>query len=118
MASYFEDNDDLRFHVDRGIDWAPLVELTEYLHRAPDGFATAAEAVSSYREVLAMVGELAADEHQSRRRARGGQASISAAISAGEQPTLCACRCRRKSRWSTGCYVIGCGETCARRLAR
>ena len=44
MASYFSDNDDLRFYFDRGIDWASLVEVTEYGFRTPDGFKTAAEA--------------------------------------------------------------------------
>ena len=37
MASYFQDNEDLRFYFDRGIDWAPLVELTEYGWRAAGG---------------------------------------------------------------------------------
>ena len=29
MASFFSDNADLQYYFDKGIDWAPLVELTE-----------------------------------------------------------------------------------------
>lgn len=61
MANYFEDNEDLQFYVDRAIDWAPLVDLTEYHHRAPEGFANATEAVEFYRSVLQLVGEFSAE---------------------------------------------------------
>ena len=62
MASFFTDNDDLRFYFDRGIDWAQLVEITEYGYRTEDGFKTADEAVEFYRQVAEAVGELVADE--------------------------------------------------------
>ncbi len=62
MASFFTDNDDLQWYFTTGIDWAPLVEITEYDFRAPDGHKSVAEALEFYREVAAMVGELAADE--------------------------------------------------------
>ncbi len=29
MASYFEDNEDLRFYFDEGVDWAALAEVSE-----------------------------------------------------------------------------------------
>jgi alkylation response protein AidB-like acyl-CoA dehydrogenase len=62
MASFFTDNDDLLYYVDKGIDWASLAEATEYGWRAPDAHANADEAKQFYREVAALVGELAADE--------------------------------------------------------
>jgi alkylation response protein AidB-like acyl-CoA dehydrogenase len=62
MASYFEDNDDLRFYFDKGVDWAALAEVSEYGFRTPDGFKTADEAKAFYREVAELVGTLAAEE--------------------------------------------------------
>lgn len=62
MANFFTDNDDLRFYFEKGTDWAPLAEVTEYGWRAADGFKSAEEAVASYREVLEMVGELVAEQ--------------------------------------------------------
>jgi hypothetical protein len=62
MPSFYEDNDDLRFYVERGIDWAPLVHLTEYDGRAPDAFPTTADAVAFYTEVLELVGRFAAED--------------------------------------------------------
>jgi alkylation response protein AidB-like acyl-CoA dehydrogenase len=53
---YFADNDDLRFYVDRGFDWAPIVRLTEHDLRAPDGYGSVDEAVASYREMLQLIG--------------------------------------------------------------
>jgi len=62
MANFFHDNPDLQFYFERGIDWARLVELTEYGYRTPDGFKAPEEAQEFYRQVVEMVGELAADE--------------------------------------------------------
>jgi len=62
MANFFTDNDDLRFYFDKGIDWAPLVDVTEYGYRTKDGFKNEQEAVSFYREVIEMTGELVATE--------------------------------------------------------
>ncbi len=62
MASYFDDNDDLRFYFDAGVDWDALAEVTEYGFRAADGFKTAAEARAFYREVAELVGTLVAEE--------------------------------------------------------
>ncbi len=62
MPNYYEDNDDLRFYVEKAIDWESLVELTEYKYLAKDGFTNAEEAVEFYRSVLEMVGEFVANE--------------------------------------------------------
>ncbi|MCB9682288.1 MAG: acyl-CoA dehydrogenase family protein [Alphaproteobacteria bacterium] len=61
MANYFEDNADLQYYVDKGLDWEPLVALTEYEWRAADGPASTAEAIELYRDVLTLVGEFAAE---------------------------------------------------------
>ncbi len=62
MTSFFEDNDDLRFYFDKGVDWDKLVKLTEHGFRAEGGFENAAEARKFYREVAELFGELAAKE--------------------------------------------------------
>jgi len=62
MANFFKDNNDLQYYFDRGIDWEPLVRLTEYDYRAEGGFQSAEEAVQFYRQVLEMVGELVAEQ--------------------------------------------------------
>ena len=62
MASFFTDNDDLQWWFEKGIDWAKLVEVSEYGWRAPDGFKTPAEGIAFYRDVTSMVGELIADD--------------------------------------------------------
>jgi alkylation response protein AidB-like acyl-CoA dehydrogenase len=62
MASYFEDNEDLRFYFDEGVDWAALAEVSEYGFRAEGGFKTADEAKVFYREVAELTGTLVAEE--------------------------------------------------------
>ena len=62
MASFYDDNDDLRYYVERGIDWPELAGLLEQDFTMPDGFSGADEAVEFYREVLDLVGRFAADE--------------------------------------------------------
>lgn len=62
MANFLQDNADLRFYLDKGIDWSTLIRLTEHDGRAADGPATEAEAVETYREVLEMVGSFVAEE--------------------------------------------------------
>lgn len=61
MKNFYEDNADLRWYVDRGIDWSGLVQVTEYYMQAPDHPATVDEAVSGYRDILSMVGEFVAE---------------------------------------------------------
>ena len=62
MANYLADNDDLLFYLERGIDWAPIVALVEQEYAAPEGYKTAEEAVSAYRDMLEMVGSFVAEE--------------------------------------------------------
>ncbi len=62
MANYYDDNEDLRFYVDKYIDWEPLVELSEYKYLAKDGFENASEALEFYQGVLDLVGSFAANE--------------------------------------------------------
>lgn len=61
MASFYDDNDDLRWYVDHGIDWEPLLRWTEYDYRAADGPASLEEAVETYKELLGLVGQFAAE---------------------------------------------------------
>ncbi|MDP8222051.1 MAG: acyl-CoA dehydrogenase family protein [Candidatus Lernaella stagnicola] len=62
MANFYDDNHDLRFYVDHAIDWAPLVELTEYQWTAADGFRNVDDALEFYRGVLDLVGNFVAEE--------------------------------------------------------
>lgn len=62
MANFFQDNEDLRYYVDRGIDWDALVEATEHLFHTPDGFKNTQEAVETYRDILDLMGAFAAEE--------------------------------------------------------
>jgi alkylation response protein AidB-like acyl-CoA dehydrogenase len=62
MANFFSDNDDLKFYVEKGIDWEPLVRVTEMEYRVPGSFPTAKEALDFYKETLDMVGGFVADE--------------------------------------------------------
>jgi 3-(methylthio)propanoyl-CoA dehydrogenase len=62
MGNFYLDNEDLRFYVDRGLDWAPLIELMEEGHQAPGGFATTEEALEFYKETLVMLGQFVSDE--------------------------------------------------------
>ena len=64
MANFFKDNDDLQYYFDKGIDWAPLVEVTEHNFADSDGegHANVEEAVTFYREIAEMFGEFVAEE--------------------------------------------------------
>ena len=62
MANFFEDNDDLRWYFDRGIDWDPIVRVAEWDFKAEDGPKTVDEAVETYRDFAMMLGEFVADE--------------------------------------------------------
>ncbi|MBX7097346.1 MAG: acyl-CoA dehydrogenase family protein [Myxococcaceae bacterium] len=62
MPNYFHDNDDLKFYFDEYLDWDALVRVTEFLHRSPDGFKSAAEAKPVYRALAETVGEFVANE--------------------------------------------------------
>ena len=64
MANFFRDNEDLQYYFDKGVDWDSLVRITEheFADAELDGFSTTAEAVSFYREIIEMFGELVATE--------------------------------------------------------
>lgn len=62
MGNYFKDNDDLRYYIEQGIDWGPIVDVTEYGYRAEEAFANENEALDYYRDVLEMVGEFVSNE--------------------------------------------------------
>jgi len=62
MNNFFKDNEDLRYYVDKGIDWGPLVRLTEHQFKAEGGFENAEEGVEFYQDVLDMFGTFVANE--------------------------------------------------------
>jgi len=62
MANFYDDNEDLKFYVDRAIDWPALVRQTEYNYKAPDAFKDEKEALEFYRDVLNLIGEFSAEE--------------------------------------------------------
>ena len=62
MSNYFQDNDDLQFYFQRGIDWDAIVSATEQGYTLEGGFTSAAEAVEFYRGVADMVGGFVASE--------------------------------------------------------
>lgn len=69
MGNFFDDNDDLRWYFDRGIDWDALVRASErmpldgpYAPPDPDAPRSLEEAVELYREIARTVGAFAADE--------------------------------------------------------
>lgn len=55
-ANFFKDNADLRYYFERGVDWAPVVELVERGFADPDGHADVASAVEFYRDIAETVG--------------------------------------------------------------
>lgn len=62
MANYLNDNEDLLYYFDKGIDWNPLIEVTERGFTDEDGPADAKEALETYRDIAEMVGKFCADE--------------------------------------------------------
>jgi len=69
MANFLQDNDDLLFYLDKGIDWGPIVELTERGFIDEEGPRDLAEAKELYRDVADMVGTFAAEEIAPRAKA-------------------------------------------------
>lgn len=62
MAHFYRDHQELQYYVEHGIDWEPVVELTEREFQFDNGFDDTEEAVDFYRSVLEMVGEFVAEE--------------------------------------------------------
>lgn len=90
MANFFEDNDDILYYFDKGVDWGPLVALIEHDYKAEGAPASETEAVETYRDMLSMIGELAADEiapkaaevDREGARMAGAEAELPAAVNA------------------------------------
>ena len=59
MANFYEDNDDLRFYVEKGIDWAPLYEHTQLLGAVYENLD---EAKETWADTLRLLGEFSAEE--------------------------------------------------------
>lgn len=62
MANFLSDNDDLRWYLEHGIDWEPLVRLTERGFLDEDGPKNTAEAVDLYKDIAEMFGKFCAEE--------------------------------------------------------
>jgi alkylation response protein AidB-like acyl-CoA dehydrogenase len=62
MASFLNDNDDLLYYLQDGLDWAALAALCEQGFKLADGWKNADEARGFYKDVAGLVGELAAEE--------------------------------------------------------
>jgi alkylation response protein AidB-like acyl-CoA dehydrogenase len=63
MASFLNDNEDLQYYLQEGIDWEAVASVCELGFRPADGgWKNAAEALGFYRDVAAMIGELVAEE--------------------------------------------------------
>ena len=62
MANFYKDNDDLRWYLEEGIDWDPIVDASELSFRSPDGFRSVAEAREFYVDIVTMFGEFVAEE--------------------------------------------------------
>lgn len=62
MGNYFKDNDDLRYYFDKGIDWGPVVEITEKRFEDEGGHENLEEALEFYGDIADMFGQFVADE--------------------------------------------------------
>ncbi len=61
MPSFLDDHDDLRWYLDKGLDWTELVMLTEHDLKADGAPESVEEAVEGYREILDAIGTYAAE---------------------------------------------------------
>ncbi len=68
MANFLDDNPDLQYYLDRGIDWDPLVRLTEHDFMLEGGFESTADAVGFYRDILNLMADFSANEIAPRAR--------------------------------------------------
>ncbi|MDH3745259.1 MAG: acyl-CoA dehydrogenase family protein [Acidobacteriota bacterium] len=62
MANFFSDNQDLRWYLEKGIDWDPIVDACELGLKLPDGFRSVEEAREFYLDIVMMFGEFVAEE--------------------------------------------------------
>lgn len=71
--NYYLDNDDLRFHIERGFDWTEVAALYERNFTCEDGFKNETEAREFYRDILDNVGKFVATEIAPRVRKMDGE---------------------------------------------
>ena len=62
MANFYSDNEDLRWYLEEGIDWGPIVDAGELGLRSPGGFRSVEEAREFYVDIATMFGEFVAEE--------------------------------------------------------
>jgi hypothetical protein len=62
MGNFYRDNDELQYYLEKGIDWEPLVRLTEFDFEHDDGFDSVDDAVDFYKSVAEMVGRFVSEE--------------------------------------------------------
>jgi 3-(methylthio)propanoyl-CoA dehydrogenase len=96
MANFLQDNDDLLYYLDKGIDWEPIVTLTERGFADEDGPRDLAEAKEIYRDIADLVGTFAAEEIAPRARAieaAGVRVVNGEAVASPELDTLMAKLC-------------------------
>ena len=62
MPNFFNDNEDLLYYFDKGLDWAPLLEATERGIESDEAPQTVEEAMSLYRDIAQMVGQFVAED--------------------------------------------------------
>ena len=62
MANFYDDNEDLKFYIEKYVDWESLVSLVENNFKLPDGFSNTDEATDFYRDFFSMLGNFVADE--------------------------------------------------------
>ena len=62
MANFYTDNDDLRFYVERGIDWEPLLRHREGELKEGKAFASVDEAKTFFEDILTLVGKFVAED--------------------------------------------------------
>ncbi|MGK5091802.1 acyl-CoA dehydrogenase family protein [Deltaproteobacteria bacterium TL4] len=62
MANFYTDNEDIQFYIKKGIDWSPLLTVTEKGFGEGFEYKNEAETLSVYHEMLEMMGELAAEK--------------------------------------------------------
>ncbi len=61
-SNYYNDNEDLRFYIERAFDWSEIVALYERGYTDKEGFRDEAEALEFYRDILDNVGKYFASE--------------------------------------------------------
>lgn len=61
MADFFADNDDLRWYLDKGVDWQRLYDEVSYLDDEP-AFEDLAEAKEFWTDILGLMGNYAAEQ--------------------------------------------------------